>query len=59
LIECRDHTLPALCRVVGSSLLGSQTAGGVTPFKYKSDRDIKRRAELLGMRTIVLDWWVK
>jgi len=35
------------------------TAGGVTAFKYESDRDIKRRAELLGMRTIFLDWWVK
>ncbi len=33
--------------------------GGVTAFKYKSDRDIKRRAELLGMRTIFLDWWGK
>jgi hypothetical protein len=42
-----------------SCLLGSQTAGGVTAFKYKSDRDIKRRAELLGMRTIFLDWWGK
>jgi hypothetical protein len=35
------------------------TAAGVTAFKYESDRDIKRRAELLGMRTIFLDWWVK
>lgn len=35
------------------------TAGGVTSFKYESDRDIKRRAELLGMRTILLDWWGK
>jgi hypothetical protein len=34
------------------------TAGGVTAAKYESDQDAKRRAELLGTRTIFLEWWV-
>lgn len=33
-------------------------AGGVTTHQYASDRDEKRRAELLGMRTIFLHWWL-
>lgn len=35
------------------------TAGGVRAFEYASDREVKRRAELLGMRSIFLDWWIK
>jgi len=26
--------------------------------KYESDQDVKRRAELLAMRTIFLEWWI-
>jgi hypothetical protein len=33
-------------------------AGGVTAFTYASDRGVKRRAELLNMRTIFLEWWI-
>lgn len=33
-------------------------AGGVTAVKYESDQDVKRRSELLAMRTIFLEWWV-
>jgi hypothetical protein len=33
-------------------------AGGVTAVKYDSGQDGKRRAELLAMRTIFLEWWV-
>jgi hypothetical protein len=35
------------------------TAGGVTEHKYESDREGKRRAELLGMRTIFHEWWIE
>ncbi len=34
------------------------TAGGVPAFKYKSGQAAKRRNELLGMRTIFLEWWI-
>ncbi len=34
------------------------TAGGVTAFKYESSQSAKRRNELLGMRTIFLEWWI-
>ena len=46
------------------TLVGHQTttpdlaAGGVTAVKYDSDQDGKRRAQLLAMRTIFLEWWV-
>lgn len=35
------------------------TCGGVTAFKFNSNRDIKRRAELLGMRTVFLAWYME
>lgn len=35
------------------------TAGGVTGHAYSSGQDAKRRAELLGMRTIFLHWWLR
>jgi hypothetical protein len=34
------------------------TAGGVTAFTYGSDQAAKRLNELLGMRTIFLEWWI-
>jgi hypothetical protein len=33
-------------------------AGGVTTCAYASERDVKRRAELLNLRTIFLHWWL-
>lgn len=34
------------------------TAAGVTSFRFNSKRPIKRQAELLGMRTAFLCWFV-
>jgi len=34
------------------------TAGGVTTHQYASDRPEKRLNELLGMRSIFLNWWL-
>ncbi len=34
-------------------------AGGVTRFAFNSKRPVKRQAELLGLRTVFLVWWME
>ena len=58
-------TIPVAKGRYGVTLLGRYTkvdgwtAGGVTAFRYNSSRRAKRQAELLGMRTIFVHWWMR
>ena len=37
----------------------SRGAGGVIDYEYASNQSVKRRAELLVLRSCFLDWWLK
>ena len=48
------------CRIVGHYTdTPDLAAAGVAEFSFQSDRPIKRRAELLALRTAMKDWFEK
>lgn len=48
------------CLVVGRyTKRDGWAAGGVTKFAYASHRRVKRRNELLALRSCFLDWWLR